>query len=767
MSVKNKLSSYALFIVMIGLVVSGVSSDWVNDGTYTWENKHEVVINPLFAWLNNTNFIEFVNGSAGGLYLNSDHPGTKFTTDNKTVWGNASAGTINVYNLTSLYANASSIQFEQDGDILITIDPVTPPFIAWGEYAEASNSQYTVKGLNTACSTGTCFIPVEVCNIDGLKRNFNVKILSYGLELESLEEYKSFIGYNRIPVNTYEEYQDINGTTLTNHTLTFDLEPYTYWSWKPLKNFIIDQPQKDLSAVVNIGKNSCKQMRYKAKNVIGQINKYDINFLDPYVSSLVYAIGNNTNATWDTDQDAASTVTLTSNNKAFHLTTGTSFTALAQDDFNRADSATLGVATNGNTWTDTAAWHISNHSAYSNGNVGGQNDAELAITWTDSIQFNYTWETFSNADTHRMILRTGGASNFQLAEVDDILKSYNGGGWVSTGFVPNDTQEYTVRLENFTTTAMDLWIDGRFIIRVAASTTGTPTSFWIRDPVGVGGVRVRCLVTDDAPCQGYDVTKNIFASDVITSSATAATITPQWTCSETDGFACAVNFSCNGKSGTYFALTNNTETNCSVDGTQHTFNASVSGNVTSTSIFQNFTWTMTTGDPPAAVKGPELKIQTDTGIRGLEVDYNGNTQLKVPFGEMYIHDDAGGNVTISNTSYYFTVDGMTAGFLNRFSFAANALTALDSGLYRTNYAVSFGGGSSDLYEIAIKVNDVVQNNCELHRKLGTGGDAGSAGGSCLLNLTAGNTITMGISDNDATADAEIFTANVNMIRIGH
>lgn len=70
--------------------------------------------------------------------------------------------------------------------------------------------------------------------------------------------------------------------------------------------------------------------------------------------------------------------------------------------------------------------------------------------------------------------------------------------------------------------------------------------------------------------------------------------------------------------------------------------------------------------------------------------------------------------------------------------------------------VSFSGGSSDTYSFAIfKNNGATQLGARTTRKLGTGGDVGSASVQAIADLTSGDTIELWMQNEDDTSAATV------------
>ena len=162
----------------------------------------------------------------------------------------------------------------------------------------------------------------------------------------------------------------------------------------------------------------------------------------------------------------------------------------------------------------------------------------------------------------------------------------------------------------------------------------------------------------------------------------------------------------------------------------------------------------------------------------MRLDENGlnlsrNLTANQYYGEMWFHNDsASGNPTIiSSQDVWYNITGFnqtgdSGQSLNGFSYSQHKLTCNIAGLYKIDYSISFGGGLNDEYKTAVGVNGIKQGNTETHRKLGAGGDVGNTGSSGFVSLSVDDEITLMILNDDATANADVHSANINLVRIG-
>jgi len=135
------------------------------------------------------------------------------------------------------------------------------------------------------------------------------------------------------------------------------------------------------------------------------------------------------------------------------------------------------------------------------------------------------------------------------------------------------------------------------------------------------------------------------------------------------------------------------------------------------------------------------------------------------FGEAWTHEEAGIVLPIAEADTYYTVD-LNAGQLNGFAFQDNNLIAQHNGTYLINFSISFGGGGNNEYGIVAFVNETKQDNCYVHRKLGAAGDVGAAGDNCIIDINAGQYLTLRVEDEtDPASDITVQSATITALKI--
>lgn len=169
-------------------------------------------------------------------------------------------------------------------------------------------------------------------------------------------------------------------------------------------------------------------------------------------------------------------------------------------------------------------------------------------------------------------------------------------------------------------------------------------------------------------------------------------------------------------------------------------------------------------NPANGVSLHSLGIVDDLNVTG-DVTIAGDLTYPKYYGEMYIYDNAVATSFTSANIYYNITQGITQGLLDGFTYSSGILTVPKTGVYRCGSSISFSGTASNEYHSAIGVNGIRSTKCHNSRVIGTGGDVGNVGVSCLLSLTNGDEITIMVENIDTASDPTIKDANLNCILI--
>lgn len=146
--------------------------------------------------------------------------------------------------------------------------------------------------------------------------------------------------------------------------------------------------------------------------------------------------------------------------------------------------------------------------------------------------------------------------------------------------------------------------------------------------------------------------------------------------------------------------------------------------------------------------------------------FDGNSFISVPYGSMFIKDDAGRTTTISVQDVYYQVKDFNEGLLNGFVFADSNLIPSYSGVYKIDFDSSVSDGASGEHGWQIFVNDVGKDNCYAH--LHDSGSAQNISFSCLLKLNAGDMVNVKVDDHALPAsNISTYSGSLNIIRVGN
>jgi len=166
---------------------------------------------------------------------------------------------------------------------------------------------------------------------------------------------------------------------------------------------------------------------------------------------------------------------------------------------------------------------------------------------------------------------------------------------------------------------------------------------------------------------------------------------------------------------------------------------------------------------------------TKLDVNGSLNQTNGNATINLPYGELWIHD--GLVVDFNILGIYENITDLNSTWNNGFSYDGNGtLTAQITGLYETEWHISYSGAASSEYDAGVgingdtlgMVNGQSMNKTHGHRTIGTGGQIGSMSGGGKLCILEGDDVTMMMSDqNNPLQSATIVTFQLNLDWVGH
>jgi len=124
------------------------------------------------------------------------------------------------------------------------------------------------------------------------------------------------------------------------------------------------------------------------------------------------------------------------------------------------------------------------------------------------------------------------------------------------------------------------------------------------------------------------------------------------------------------------------------------------------------------------------------------------------YANLYIADGLSTN-TITPADTYVQITGWTTGEYANVSLSTSNITILADGTYVISQAISFSDGNNNTIDSAFFVNDVEQDPGKFRRKLGTGGDVGSAAGSAVFTLNSTDVVDLRMLVVGSTGDVII------------
>lgn len=170
-----------------------------------------------------------------------------------------------------------------------------------------------------------------------------------------------------------------------------------------------------------------------------------------------------------------------------------------------------------------------------------------------------------------------------------------------------------------------------------------------------------------------------------------------------------------------------------------------------------------------------LEVGTDGTVLISEADgdtYWVGDGTGIPYGSMFAHD-ASIAVTIGSIGVAVQVPGtFTVGQTNLATFQnTNEIAVTNAGRYLITWQMSFTAGASNQeIEGSVMVDtgagDVFNTQASAHRKISTGTDTGSMSGTCILDLAAGDVVSLGIINETSTNTVTIEHGNLTVAHIG-
>jgi hypothetical protein len=122
--------------------------------------------------------------------------------------------------------------------------------------------------------------------------------------------------------------------------------------------------------------------------------------------------------------------------------------------------------------------------------------------------------------------------------------------------------------------------------------------------------------------------------------------------------------------------------------------------------------------------------------------------------------------TISVLNQWEEVANFSAGLLDNFTFASNALTCGLDGDFEVNWSCSaIAASANTTFEFAISINDTIETDTVIQRKFSTNTDAGAMACVQLKNLSADDVLKFEVRNVTDTTNITIKYCNVVAHRI--
>jgi len=168
---------------------------------------------------------------------------------------------------------------------------------------------------------------------------------------------------------------------------------------------------------------------------------------------------------------------------------------------------------------------------------------------------------------------------------------------------------------------------------------------------------------------------------------------------------------------------------------------------------------------------PQYELDVNGDIGAEHINITGNFTGNQIYGGMWYHNHTGTELNFAVDGQYYPLFFVNATNLNGFTFTGgfnvnSSLTAQVSGLYKVNYMSIGDGQNNHKYYTNVFIGETEQYNCGNHHKMAAGGDVITQSGSCLINIIAGDVISLRTTDEGSTGTGNYFGGNINLIRIG-
>lgn len=160
----------------------------------------------------------------------------------------------------------------------------------------------------------------------------------------------------------------------------------------------------------------------------------------------------------------------------------------------------------------------------------------------------------------------------------------------------------------------------------------------------------------------------------------------------------------------------------------------------------------------------DVSGQADINI----INNTGNATINNYYAQMWNHTDAGVAFNLNETGLYLPYNTTFGSTTNGFIYVPNGtLQVQEAGKYKVDFALSGSGQANHNYHAAAAINGVQQYTTEQHFRMATATDVQTAAGTGILTLAKYDNITLVLEDSTGTGVVTIYSANLNLLRIGN
>ena len=138
------------------------------------------------------------------------------------------------------------------------------------------------------------------------------------------------------------------------------------------------------------------------------------------------------------------------------------------------------------------------------------------------------------------------------------------------------------------------------------------------------------------------------------------------------------------------------------------------------------------------------------------------------YGEIYVQGNSTGQTTNASAGTFdkvtqFDSNGVSRNCTN--TAASDQITVANAGKYIAHLEASFSGTLSAEIKLRFAINGTTVAKSESARKLGTGGDVGSASCHCILDLSASDVVTVYVASDGSSDSFVLVDSNLTLIRV--